>query len=150
MNTEDSCVYMSRFSKETWDNFVCSRKPTQVVCNLHKAQENLPCMEIDVKSCRFLGVTEGNCSDIPVFSPLDEFRKPKPGYLADYNWVDIGHVRSPLTNYIFDGPRWYDKQTVQFMMATGVCKWGDVLLQFDASVHRPASCLLYTSPSPRD
>ena len=58
--------------------------------------------------------------DVPVFSPLDEFTKPVEGIIADYSWVDIGHVRSPLASYIYNGPRWYDRATVQFMLETGV------------------------------
>ena len=101
MNVEDPNVYMSRFNAETFEGFVMARKPTQVVCNLHEAAGELPCLEIDVRSCRLNGITEGNAHAIPVFSPLDEFKKPVEGVLADYSWVDVGHVRSPLASYIW-------------------------------------------------
>ena len=99
---------------ETWEGFVMSRKPTQVVCNLHEKMEDLQCLEIDVKSCRLNGIIEGNALGILVFSPLDDFTKPMEGIISDYSWIDIGTVRSLLTNYIYDGPRWYDRATVQF------------------------------------
>jgi hypothetical protein len=83
MNVEDSNVYMSRFSKETWDAFVESRRPTQNVCNLNEASDG-QCLEIDVRSCRLNGIVEANCEDIPIFSPLDFPVKAKEGVLYDY------------------------------------------------------------------
>ena len=140
MRVEDPNPYTSRFSEETWEGFVLSRKPTQVVCNLHEATEG-PTLEIDVKSCRLNGILFGNVQDIPIFSPLDEFEEPKVGHLADYSWVDLGNVRSPLKTYIYDGPRWYDMASVQFMLETGQCRWCDIKLAFTATTHRPASDL---------
>ena len=35
-------TYMSRFDEETWTGFVCSRKPSQVVCNLHEQLPDMP------------------------------------------------------------------------------------------------------------
>ena len=55
MNVEDSNVYMSRFSKEVWDAFVESRRPTQHICNLNEASDG-QCLEIDVRSCRLNGI----------------------------------------------------------------------------------------------
>ena len=158
MNVEDPNVFMSRFNMETWEGFVMSRKPTQVVCNLHEeslsgpGQEDLlsthrywggPCLEIDVKSCRLNGIIEGNAHEIPIFSPLDEFTKPIEGTISDYSWVDIGNVRALLANYIYDGPRWYDRSTVQFMLETGVCKWSHVKLAFNATTHKSAAELAW-------
>ena len=65
--------------------------------------------------------------DIPIFSPLDEFVKAREGVLYDYQWVDIGFVKCPLRKYIYDGPRWYDRATVKFMLETGVCVSGGML-----------------------
>ena len=79
MNVEDPNVYMSRFNQETWDGFVMARKPSQNVCNLHEQIEGPPCLEIDVKSCRLNGLTEGNVHDVCVFSPLDELKKSGGG-----------------------------------------------------------------------
>jgi len=144
MNVEDPNVYMSRFNSDTWEGFVMARKPTQGVCNLHEqivSEMDLPCLEIDVKSCRLNGIIEGNAHEIPVFSPLDEFTKPMEGIISDYSWIDIGTVRSPITNYIYDGPRWYDQATTQFMMETGACKWCHMKLAFNATTHRPAADL---------
>ena len=118
MNVEDPNFYMSRFSEETWAGFVEARKPKQVVCNLHAAESDLPCLEVDVKSCRLNGIVEGNVADIPVFSPLDEFKPPKEGVVADYSWVDLGKVKSSLISYIWDGPRWYCRAEVLFMLST--------------------------------
>ena len=141
MNVEDPNCYLSRFNQETFEGFVKSRKPTQVVCNLHEAVDELKCMEIDVRSCRLNGIVEGNVHDIPVFSPLDEFTKPVEGIIADYSWVDLGAIKSPLTSYIYDGSRWYDRATVQFMFEIGICKWRNIKLSFSATCHRPASDL---------
>ena len=101
-------------------------------------RETLPCLEVDVKACRLNGIIEGNVQDICVFSPLDEFIKPVEGVISDYSWVDIGHVRSPLASYIYDGPTWHGRATVQFMLETGVCKWTHIVLSFNATTHRPA------------
>ena len=144
MNVEDPNVWMSRFSQETWKGFIESRRPTQVVCNLAEAVEGRACHEIDVRSCRLNGICEGNVEDIPIFSPLDELVKAKEGVLYDYQWVDIGHVRSPLKSYIYDGPRWYDKATTKFMLETGVCKWRHISLGFEATSHRSAGELSST------
>ena len=85
MNVEDHNAYMSRFNEETWAGFVLGRRPTQVVCNLHEQLPNLPCMEMDVRSCRLAGIVEANTHPIPIFSPLDEFQLPKAGEVADYS-----------------------------------------------------------------
>ena len=39
---------------------------------------------------------EGNAEEVPIFSPGDEFVKAREGVLFDYQWVDIGFVKSPL------------------------------------------------------
>ena len=95
MNVEDANVYMSRFSKEVWEAFVESRRPTQNVCNLNEAN-NGQCVEIDVRACRLNGIIEASCEDIPISSPLDEIVKAKEGVLYDYQWIDIGGIRCPL------------------------------------------------------
>ena len=97
MDVEDANVYMSRFSKEVWDAFVESRRPTQNVCNLNEANDG-QCVEIDVRACRLNGIIEANCEDIPIFSPLDEIVKARQGVLYDYQWIDIGGIRCPLKN----------------------------------------------------
>ena len=137
MNVEDSNPFVSRFSKETWDAFVETRRPTQQVCNIHDPSD-APCWEIDVKSCRLNGITEANVEDIPIYSPLDEIVKAKEGVLYDYMWVDKGTVKSPLKTYIYDGPRWYDKATVKYMLETQVISWRHIILGFEATAHRPA------------
>ena len=141
MNVEDPNAYMSRFSAETFAGFAMSRKPTQVVCNLHEKLPNLQCMEVDVRSCRLAGIIEANTHPICIFSPLDEFEKAEEGVIADYNWVDLGNVRSPLLTYIYDGPRWYCAASVKFMMSHGLCRWQHIYLHFNATTHRPAGDL---------
>ena len=79
MNVEDPNMYMSRFSKEVWDAFVCSRRPSQTVCNLNEASDGQG-YEIDVRSCRLNGIIKANCEDIPSYSPLDEIVKSKEGF----------------------------------------------------------------------
>ena len=88
--------------------------------------------------------SEGSIEDVPIYSPLDEIAKAKQGILYDYQWVDVGFVRCPLRKYIYDGPRWYDKTTVKFMLETGVCKWRHIKLGFQATAHRPAADLAVT------
>ena len=106
-----------------------------------RQQGGAPTLEIDVKSCRLNGIIEGSVGDIPVFSPLDEFTEPKVGVLADYSWVDIAAARNPLKHYVWDGPRWYDRASVQFMLETGICRWCVMKLSFNATAHRPAADL---------
>ena len=137
---------MSRFNSETWNGFVKSRRPTQVVCNLQNPSnydvDAIKYLEIDVKSCRLNGIVEGNVHDIPIFCPLDEFSEPQIGIVADYSWVDLcRRIQCPLKFYIWDGPRWYDKHELEFMLETGQCKWDDIKLVFNATTHRPASDL---------
>jgi hypothetical protein len=55
--------------------------------------------------------------------------------------MDIGYVRSPFASYIYDGARWYDRATVQFMLETGVARWRHIKLSFSATTHRPAADL---------
>ena len=63
------------------------------------------------------------------------------GTVADYSWVGAGGFRSPLKHYVSDGPRWYDRATVQFMLETGQCQWCDIRLAFNATARRPAADL---------
>ena len=49
---EEKNPFLSRFNKDTFEIFCLSRKPTQVVCNLHSHVEDLPVLEVDVISCR--------------------------------------------------------------------------------------------------
>ena len=141
MHVEDNCPYMSRFNEETWEGFVCSRKATQVVCNLHEQLPNTPILHCDIKSCRYNAIVECNTHSIPIFSPMDEFKKPETCKLNDYMWVDVGPVRSLLGSYCYDGPRWYSMAECQFMLEVGVCKWHDFKLAFQATAHRSASDL---------
>ena len=149
MNVEGNCPYMSRFNEETWEGFVCSRKPTQVVCNLHKELPNAPILHCDIRSCRYNAITESNTDPSPIFSPMDEFREPEPYKLSDYMWVDVGPVKSLLNRYTYDGPRWYSKAECQFMLEVGVCTWGDFKLAFEATAHTPASDLAHMLKSIR-
>ena len=76
-----------------------------------------------------------------MFSPLDEIVKARQGVLFDHQWIDIGGVRCPLKRYIFDGPRWYSKAEVKYMLETGICQWRHIRLGLDATAHRAASDL---------
>ena len=141
INMEDHNPWVSRFNQETWEGFVESKKPLQVLAKLHEAVEENPCFEIDVRSCRLNGILEGNIEDIPVFSPLDTFEKPLLHQLYDYQWIDIGYVRSPLKCYEYDGARWYSKAEAKVLLQTGICKWNDFQLGFNATSHHKASSL---------
>ena len=77
MNVEGNCPYMSRFNEETWEGFVCSRKPTQVVCNLHKELPNAPSLHCDIRSCRYNTTTESNTEPIPTFPQWTSSDSPK-------------------------------------------------------------------------
>ena len=140
---------MSRFNEETWEGFVCSRKPTQVVCDLHKELPNVPILHCDMRSCRYNAITESNTDPIPIFSPTDEFRQPEPYKLSDYMWLDLGAVTNLLNQYTYDGPRWYTKAECQVMLEIGVCAWGDFKLAFEATAHRAASSLAHKLKSIR-
>ena len=119
---EDGNPYMSRFSAETWRDFVETRRPHQVVADLHGATDG-PIWHCDVRSCRLHALTECNNQPIPVFSPLDEITPVEDYHLADYHWVEIppGRLRSPLQTYAYDGSRWYSKAECQFMLEHSIC-----------------------------
>ena len=139
MNVEDSNVFVSRFSQETWEGFVKSRKPRQIVCNLHEQAGSGQVVNVDVRACRLSAIVEANCHPVPIFSPVDEFRPATEGTLADYNWVDKGSsYRSVLGSLPYDGPRWYDRAACEYMLEVGVINWQDIGLAFQASAHRPA------------
>ena len=105
LDVEDSSAFISRFSQETWDGLVESRKPSQIVCNLHEEVEG-GVVNIDVRSCRLNALIEANVHPIPIFSPVDEFKEAVQGELADYTWVQLKDCRSPLGLLPYDGPRW--------------------------------------------
>ena len=48
VGVEDLNMFTSRFSDETWAGFVESRKPTQIVCDLHKSLPNLQVVNVDL------------------------------------------------------------------------------------------------------
>jgi len=136
---EDANPYLSRFNEATWKAFVESRRPHQVVADLHEPT-NGPLWHCDVRSCRFHALTECNAHEIPVFSPMDEITEVEGYHLSDYHWVEIppGQLRSPLQTYAYDGARWYSKAECQFLLDHGICKWSDLKLAFQATAHRPA------------
>ncbi len=70
INIEESNLYCSRFNEHTMEHFVRSRKPTQVVCELHELV-TAPIWECDVNSCRYNAITKHNLHPVPIFSPLD-------------------------------------------------------------------------------
>ncbi len=140
---EDSNPYLSRFSEDTWRNFVETRRPKQVVCDLHDPPEDGPLWHCDVRSCRFHALTEASVAEIPVFSPMDVITEVAPGstVLSDYNWIDIppGQLRSDLQTFVYDGPRFYDRASCQFMLEHRIATWSCVSLALQATSHRPAT-----------
>ena len=141
VGVEDLNMFTSRFSDETWEGFVKSRKPTQIVCDLHKPIPSLQVVNVDVKSCRLSALIEANAHDIPIFSPIDEFKPSVAGVLCDYNWVDLGACKSILGVLPYDGPRWYDKASCEFFLEVGIATWRDFKLSYQASAHRSAKDL---------
>ena len=85
MHIADHNCWISRFNKETWAGFVESRRPAQVVYDLHDADPKLECLELDIRSCRLITILEANQEDVPIYSPLDEFEDPIEGEL--YDWM---------------------------------------------------------------
>jgi len=137
INLEDVNPYCSRFNEHTWKGFVLSRKPTQIVADLHMPGKG-PLVECDIKSCRYSAIVECNNQPIPIFSPMDEFEKVDGFELSDYMFVEIPEcrIKSMIKTYAYDGPRWYSKAEIQFMLETGLCIWDDFKLKFQATAHR--------------
>ncbi len=108
INIEDTNPYCSRFNEHTWKHFVVSRKPAQIVANLHEKKKDGPIWECDIRSCRYNAIVEGNNQPVPIFSPLDEIEKAVGFELSDYMFVEIqAHTpRSVFLTYAYDGPRW--------------------------------------------
>ena len=100
--------------------FVESRKPTQIVCDLHKSQANLQVVNVDVRSCRLSALLEANAHDIPIYSPVGEFKASVAGTIADYTWIDIGACKSIMGVLPYDGARWYDKASCEFFLEVGI------------------------------
>ena len=69
-NLEDSNPYCSRFNENTWKGFVMSRKPAQIVADLHLPDPG-PLLECDIKSCRYNAIVECNNQSVPICSPMD-------------------------------------------------------------------------------
>ena len=139
INVEDVNPYYSRFSQETWNAFVCSRRPTQVVADLHKELDG-PIYHCDIKSCRYNALVECNSHDIPVFSPLDEVAPVTAYHLSDYMWCEVPsqRLRSQLATIAYDGPRWYSKAECEFLLEHGIAQWEDFKLSLQATSRRPA------------
>ena len=141
LNLEDRCVYLSRFSQDVWEKFVKGRKPAQTIATLHQPPPGTPTiLHCDIKSCRFNALVECNTDPIPVFSPMDEINKFEGFQLKDYMYVSIpkNRRRSILHSYVYDGPRFYIRQEVTWMLEHGVCSWCDILYSLEATSHRTA------------
>ncbi|MCP3876929.1 MAG: HNH endonuclease, partial [Sulfitobacter sp.] len=70
-HVEDRNPLVSRFNRETHRAFVLSRKPPQMVANVHAPQEGQTTVQADVIRCRFTQFME-NDYPLPVFCALDE------------------------------------------------------------------------------
>jgi len=138
MQVEDANPFLSRFNAQTWQGFVCSRRPHQVTaCGLHEPSDG-KVMECDIRNCRYNAIVECNNQDIPCFSVLDEIRPVTSYHLSDYMFVEVPstRVRSPLSSYVWDGPRWYSKAACQYMLEFRICTWEDFKFSLDATSHR--------------
>ena len=125
---EDGTPLMSRFSQETYTAYVESRKPPQVVADMHV--RNGPASSVDIKRCRFNGFVQ-NPYELPVFAPTDEIQPCTQGELGDYHWVDLGAPgprRSARSVFPYWGQGWYFRSTVAFLLDAGIATWQDVKL----------------------
>ena len=138
LNLEDPNPYCSRMNETLYSQFVTkARRPHQVVANLHEPVRG-PIWHCDVKSCRFSGICEANSHPVPIFSPLDEIEEVTSYHIADYMWVEIppSRTRSRLRSYAYDGPRFYSKAEVQFLLEHCIARWDDMKFALHATAHR--------------
>jgi hypothetical protein len=140
-SVEQDHLLMSRFNRETHEAFHNSAKPPQLVANLHEPNEKWrPVLNIDVRRCRYNGLMQ-HVHDLPIFSPVDSIEPATVGELGDYNWVNLGNVKHPLSALPYHGAGWYTRMSCEFLLSYGIIDWSHVELSFTASAHLPARYL---------
>ena len=131
----------SVFEPATYRAFHESPKPRQAVQQLHAAPPRGTPLEIDTRRCRRSGL-EQNQEPIPIFSPLDHPTAAAPGdrRLSDYMFVSKP-VAWSTTRYPrelpYNGPKWYWKGAVKYMLSARIIGWEHILWHLDASAHLP-------------
>ena len=67
---------------------------------------------------------------LPIFSPLDQFPEMETCTSGDYCFVDKDvEILDPAKYarlFPYSGPRWYWRETVQYMLDIGVIHWADI------------------------
>jgi len=133
---EDANPFTSRFNMDTYAAFVSTRRPAQTVAVLHAPSPSGDAYECDVRSCRYAAITEANNQPVPIFSPYDMVEEMSGYHIADYTWIEIDRKLSPLKGYVYDGPRFYDRSSVQYMLEHNICNYADCKLSLQATTHR--------------
>ncbi len=140
-NVEDGNPLTSRFNRETFELFVQSAKPPQLVANVHPPEPGRVTVQADVIRCRLSQLLE-NVHDLPVFSALDEIEETRRGELGDYNWIHrTRDLRSPIKMLPYFGPGFYWKAETAWMLDVGIVTWDEIKFTFTASAHFPPSYL---------
>jgi hypothetical protein len=128
----------SVFEQGVYKAFHESPTPKQAVQQLHAGKNTA--VEIDVVRCRRNGLDQ-NTEPLPIFSPLDQIQPMDECVLGDYNFVDKQVSIEDPVRYArllpYSGPRWYWKQSVQFMLDSGIIHWTDIKFKLTASAHVP-------------
>lgn len=138
---EDEHPLLSRFSIETYEAYVESPKPPQLVANMHERPAGG--IGIDVIRCRYNAFVEAN-HEIPIYAPTDAIVPATPGKLCDNQWIDIGPLgphQSPASVQPYSGPRWYTRGAAAVLLDWGIATWSDFKWSYHAAVHRPAEFL---------
>ena len=137
-------ILESQFEKSVWDQYVLSKKPKAWVYEVHQHQGGRgdPIL-IDIVRCRRNALYE--CAhEIPIFSPLDRFEKAVPGKLYDISYVSKPVKWSNeklLENMPYQGPSYYMRVAVQYMLHKGIISWDHILFGINASAHLPPNTL---------
>ncbi|MEY2711040.1 MAG: hypothetical protein RL487_823 [Actinomycetota bacterium] len=98
--------------------------------------------EVDVRRCRRMALYH---SDVPLFSVLDNIVEAEAGELYDLQFVDRKTTwRGPgtlLSLLPYQGPAWYPRVAVQFLLHHGKITWSDVKFGFSATSRLPVGAL---------
>ena len=125
------------FEQSVYKAFHESPKPKQAVQQLH-APISQATVEIDTIRCR-KSALEHNKHPLPIFSPLDQIQQLDTCTLGDYCFVDKDvEILDPATYarlLPYSGPRWYWRESVQYMLSTGVIRWSDIKYTLTTTAH---------------
>jgi hypothetical protein len=85
LHISDQNPLTSRLNRETYQLFHLSRKPPQMVAEVHPARPELKTLQVDVVRCRFTQFLE-NVHELPIFCALDDIQPARAGVLGDYKF----------------------------------------------------------------